>query len=84
MVAAVAAFVGFAPAVAEAQQASNFCIRVYNLYKSKKGPKAFVTNTSGGCWWAAGQRNIAAAQQFALRSCAASRKGACRVVESAF
>ncbi|MBN8533041.1 MAG: hypothetical protein J0L51_03025 [Rhizobiales bacterium] len=72
------------PAEAEAQSASNFCIGVYNKYKASRGPKAFVTGSDGSCWWGAGQRNIAAAQQFALNACRKNRRPGCRLVESAF
>ncbi len=79
-----ALFVAWMPVTAEAQRASNFCVGVYNQYKAKRGPKAFVTGTDGSCWWAAGQRNIAAAQQHALGSCRKGRRPGCRIVESAF
>lgn len=79
-----AVFIAGMPVAAEAQRASNFCIGVYNKYKSMRGPKAFVTGSDGSCWWGAGQRNIAAAQQFALNTCRKNRRPGCRLVESAF
>lgn len=72
------------PVTAEAQRASNFCVGVYNQYKAKRGPKAFVTGSDGSCWFAFGQRNIAAAQQTALGFCRRGRRPGCRIVETSF
>lgn len=80
----MALFIAGTPVVAEAQTASNFCIGVYNKYKASRGPKAFVTGTDGSCWWGAGQKDITAAQQYALGACRRNGRPGCRLVESAF
>ena len=70
--------------LAEAQPLSPFCQGVYARYRNSRGPKAFAVGSDGSCWYGFGQRDLAAAQRYAINACVNDGRPGCRIVESSF